>query len=136
MFSSSEEVLRFIAEEGVQQHHRLPLAAIPHPERHLADIDTVQLEAIEHEPHLPGRSSANRERKNHPAGHNDPLLQARLFSYLDTQLTRLGGPNFTQLPVNRPHCPVNDMLRDGMYQTPVHTGLASTAPTASTAASR
>lgn len=55
---------------------------------------------------------------------NDPLLQARLFSYLDTQLTRLGGPNFTQLPINRPHCPVNDMLRDGMHQTGVHTGVA------------
>ena len=36
---------------------------------------------------------------------NDPLMQARLFSYLDTQLTRLGGPNFAQLPINRPHCP-------------------------------
>lgn len=55
---------------------------------------------------------------------NDPLMQARLFSYLDTQLTRLGGPNFTQLPINRPHCPVNDMLRDGMHQTAIHTGLA------------
>ena len=53
---------------------------------------------------------------------NDPLMQARLFSYLDTQLTRLGGPNFTQLPINRPHCPVNDMLRDGMHQTAIHTG--------------
>src|SRR4029079_2117930 len=40
---------------------------------------------------------------------NDPLMQARLFSYLDTQLTRLGGPNFAQLPINRPHCPVNDI---------------------------
>jgi catalase len=59
---------------------------------------------------------------------NDPLLQARLFSYLDTQLTRLGGPNFTQLPINRPHCPVNDMLRDGMHQTAVHTGLAPYRP--------
>ena len=59
---------------------------------------------------------------------NDPLLQARLFSYLDTQLTRLGGPNFTQLPVNRPHCPVDDMLRDGMHQTAVHTGLAPYRP--------
>ena len=48
---------------------------------------------------------------------NDPLMQARLFSYLDTQITRLGGPNFAQLPINRPHCPVNDMLRDGMHQT-------------------
>jgi catalase len=55
---------------------------------------------------------------------NDPLMQARLFSYLDTQITRLGGPNFAQLPINRPHCPVNDMLRDGMHQTAVHTGLA------------
>ncbi|GAB3036592.1 catalase [Mycobacterium bourgelatii] len=55
---------------------------------------------------------------------NDPLMQARLFSYLDTQLTRLGGPNFTQLPINRPHCPVNDMFRDGMHQTAIHTGQA------------
>ncbi len=59
---------------------------------------------------------------------NDPLMQARLFSYLDTQLTRLGGPNFTQLPINRAHCPVNDMLRDGMHQTAVHTGLAAYRP--------
>ena len=55
---------------------------------------------------------------------NDPLMQARLFSYLDTQLTRLGGPNFPQLPINRPHAEVNDMLRDGMHQTAIHTGLA------------
>jgi catalase len=61
---------------------------------------------------------------------NDPLLQARLFSYLDTQLTRLGGPNFTQLPINRAHCPVNDMLRDGMHQTAVHTGMAPYLPNA------
>ena len=59
---------------------------------------------------------------------NDPLMQARLFSYLDTQITRLGGPNFTQLPINRPHCPVNDMLRDGMHQTAVHTGVAAYHP--------
>jgi catalase len=55
---------------------------------------------------------------------NDPLMQARLFSYLDTQLTRLGGPNFSQLPINRPHCPVNDMLRDGLHQSAIHTGVA------------
>jgi catalase len=59
---------------------------------------------------------------------NDPLLQARLFSYLDTQLTRLGGPNFSQLPINRPHCPVNDMLRDGMHQTAVPEGLVAYLP--------
>ena len=55
---------------------------------------------------------------------NDPLMQARLFSYLDTQLTRLGGPNFTQLPINRPRCPVNDMFRDGMHQSAVHDGIS------------
>ncbi|SHN46244.1 catalase [Cryptosporangium aurantiacum] len=59
---------------------------------------------------------------------NDPLLQARLFSYLDTQLTRLGGPNFPQLPINRPHTEVNDNLRDGMHQTAVHRGQAPYLP--------
>ncbi|MDQ1040335.1 catalase [Streptomyces sp. V3I8] len=59
---------------------------------------------------------------------DDPLLAGRLFSYLDTQLTRLGGPNFGQLPINRPHAPVNDMLRDGMHQTAVHTGTAPYKP--------
>ncbi|MBE7187162.1 catalase [Jatrophihabitans endophyticus] len=55
---------------------------------------------------------------------NDPLLQGRLFSYLDTQLTRLGGPNWTQLPINRAHAPINDMLRDGFHQGAVHGGVA------------
>jgi catalase len=59
---------------------------------------------------------------------NDPLLQGRMFSYLDTQLSRLGGPNFTQLPINRPHVPVDDMLRDGMHQTAVHRGVAPYQP--------
>ncbi|HLS08880.1 catalase [Lentibacillus sp.] len=44
---------------------------------------------------------------------NDPLLQGRLFSYLDTQLIRLGGPNFTELPINRPVCPFHNNQRDG-----------------------
>src|SRR3954468_4060184 len=59
---------------------------------------------------------------------NDPLLQARLFSYLDTQITRLGGPNFVQIPINRPHAPVNDMLREGFHQHGVHTGVAPYKP--------
>ncbi|MFE5141338.1 catalase [Streptomyces fagopyri] len=59
---------------------------------------------------------------------NDPLLQGRLFSYLDTQISRLGGPNFAQLPINRTHAPVNDMLRDGMHQTAVHRGVAPYRP--------
>ena len=59
---------------------------------------------------------------------NDPLLQVRLFSYVDTQLTRLGGPNFNQLPINRPNSMVDDMLRDGMHQQNVHTGIAPYLP--------
>ncbi|MFZ5845920.1 MAG: catalase [Actinomycetota bacterium] len=59
---------------------------------------------------------------------DDPLLHARLFSYLDTQLTRLGGPNFAQIPINRPHVPVNDMHRDGFHQHAVHGGAAPYKP--------
>ncbi|MFG2621239.1 catalase [Streptomyces sp. NPDC048507] len=59
---------------------------------------------------------------------DDPLLAGRLFSYLDTQISRLGGPNFGQIPVNRPHAPVNDMLRDGMHQSAVHAGAAPYRP--------
>ena len=59
---------------------------------------------------------------------NDPLLQARLFSYVDTQLTRLGGPNFHQIPINRPHADVNDMFRDGFHQAGVHGGVAPYKP--------
>jgi catalase len=53
---------------------------------------------------------------------NDPLLQMRNFSYLDTQLIRLGGPNFAQLPVNRPIAEVNTNQRDGYHQSRVHQG--------------
>lgn len=47
---------------------------------------------------------------------NDPLLQGRLFSYTDTQLSRLGGPNFHEIPINRPVVPVINNQRDGMHR--------------------
>jgi len=47
---------------------------------------------------------------------NDPLLQGRLFSYLDTQLSRLGSPNFHQLPINAPKCPFANQQRDAHMQ--------------------
>ncbi|MGH9884394.1 MAG: catalase, partial [bacterium] len=59
---------------------------------------------------------------------NDPLMQARLFSYLDTQLTRLGGPNFTQLPINRPVAPVHNHQQDGFHQYGVPTMRANYHP--------
>ena len=59
---------------------------------------------------------------------NDPLLQVRLFSYIDTQLSRLGGPNFAQLPINCPHAAVNSMQRDGMHQHEIPAGVAPYQP--------
>jgi len=55
---------------------------------------------------------------------DDPLLQARLFSYLDTQLTRLGGPNFAQIPINRPIAPVHNHQQDGLHQHAIPTARA------------
>ncbi|WP_432211195.1 catalase HPII [Acinetobacter variabilis] len=59
---------------------------------------------------------------------NDPLLQARLFSYTDTQLSRLGGPNFHQIPINKPVCPFHNNQRDGLHQRLIHTGQANYEP--------
>jgi catalase len=59
---------------------------------------------------------------------NDPLLQGRNFSYLDTQLKRLGSPNFTQIPVNAPRCPVFDFQQDGHMAMSNPTGRANYEP--------
>jgi len=59
---------------------------------------------------------------------NDPLLQGRLFSYLDTQKSRLGTANFHQIPVNAPKCPMHNFQRDGMMQTQVPKGRANYEP--------
>ncbi|CAN5271666.1 catalase [soil metagenome] len=59
---------------------------------------------------------------------NDPLLQGRLFSYLDTQLSRLGSPNFHQIPINAPKCPFANHQRDAHMQTSVPKGRASYEP--------
>lgn len=54
----------------------------------------------------------------------DPLLQGRVFSYLDTQLNRHGGPNFEQLPINRPVSPIHNNNRDGAGQNFIHRNIA------------
>ncbi len=59
---------------------------------------------------------------------NDPLLQGRLFSYLDTQLKRLGGPNFHEIPINRPVCPMQNFQRDGHMRQTVNTGRVNYEP--------
>ncbi len=59
---------------------------------------------------------------------NDPLLQGRLFSYTDTQLIRLGGPNFHEIPINRPVVPVFNNQRDGHMRQTINKGKASYNP--------
>jgi catalase len=59
---------------------------------------------------------------------DDPLLQGRLFSYTDTQLSRLGGPNFHELPINRGVCPFHNFQRDGMHRMLVNKGQAAYEP--------
>jgi catalase len=100
--------------------------------------EVVPLEVI-------GRMVLNRNPDNHFAeteqsafhpGHvppgidftNDPLLQGRLFSYTDTQLLRLGGPNFHELEINRPRCPMHNFQRDGIQRQAVHAGRVAYEP--------
>ena len=59
---------------------------------------------------------------------NDPLLQGRLFSYTDTQMSRLGGPNSHELPINRGVCPMHNFQRDGMHQQTIHRGQVAYEP--------
>jgi catalase len=59
---------------------------------------------------------------------NDPLMQGRLFSYTDTQLIRLGGPNFHEIPINRPVAPVHNNQRDGFMRQTVNRGQTSYEP--------
>lgn len=59
---------------------------------------------------------------------NDPLLQGRLFSYIDTQLIRLGGPNFHEIPINRPLTHIHANQRDGYHRAMINTGKTSYSP--------
>ena len=59
---------------------------------------------------------------------NDPLLQGRLFSYTDTQLLRLGGPNFHQIPINRSLAPVYNNQRDGLQRQTIDKGTVNYSP--------
>ena len=59
---------------------------------------------------------------------NDPLLAGRIHSYVDTQITRLGGPNFHEIPINAPVAPVHNHQRDGLHRQAVHRGQVSYEP--------
>ncbi|WP_070400101.1 catalase [Hydrogenophaga sp. PML113] len=59
---------------------------------------------------------------------NDPLLAGRIHSYVDTQISRLGGPNFHEIPINAPIAPVHNNQRDGMHRQTIHRGRVSYEP--------
>jgi len=59
---------------------------------------------------------------------NDPLLAGRIHSYVDTQISRLGGPNFHEIPINAPMAPVHNNQRDGLHRQAIHRGRVSYEP--------
>lgn len=132
--------------KGQYPEWELGLQLIPEEDEHRFGFDILDPTKLWPEELVPvkrvGKMTLNRNVSNffaeteqvafHP-GHvvpgidfsNDPLLQGRLFSYTDTQLTRLGGPNFHQIPINRPVCPFHNNQRDGMHQMTIHEGQTS-----------
>lgn len=122
---------------------------VPEEDEHKFDFDLLDPTKIIPEEIVPvqiiGKMTLNRNPDNffaeteqvafHP-GHivsgidfsNDPLLQGRLFSYTDTQLSRLGGPNFHEIPINRPIAPVHNNQRDGIMRQTINAGQSSYNP--------
>ncbi|MFD9564254.1 catalase [Streptomyces sp. NPDC059994] len=130
-------------EAGVYPEYELGVQLIPEDDEFAFDFDLLDATKLIPEEQVPvrpiGRMVLDRNPENffaeteqvafHTANvvpgidlTDDPLLQARNFSYLDTQLSRLGGPNFAQLPVNRPVAAVRTNQRDGMHQSALHGG--------------
>ena len=63
-----------------------------------------------------------------PGFHQRSAAAGRLFSYTDTQISRLGGPNFHEIPINRPTCPYHNFQRDGMHRQDIDTNPANYEP--------
>ena len=136
-------------ETGAYPEWELGLQIIPEADEDTFDFDLLDPTKLVPEELVPvervGRLTLDRNPDNffaeteqvafHP-GHvvpgidftNDPLLQGRLFSYTDTQLTRLGGPNFHEIPINRPVAPLHNNQRDGLMRQTINTGHAAYHP--------
>jgi catalase len=132
-------------ESGAFPEWEFGVQVIPEKDEHKFDFDLLDPTKIVPEELVPvqriGKMTLNRNPDNffaeteqvafHP-GHivpgidftNDPLLQGRLFSYTDTQLSRLGSPNFHEIPINRPVVPVHNNQRDGHMRQTINKGIA------------
>ncbi|HEY8398880.1 MAG TPA: catalase [Flavihumibacter sp.] len=136
-------------ENGFFPEWELGLQIIPEADEHKYPFDLLDPTKIVPEELVPvqrvGKLTLNRNPDNFFAeteqvafhvGHvvpgidftNDPLLQGRLFSYTDTQLIRLGGPNFHEIPINRPIVPVHNNQRDGYMRQTINRGRANYHP--------
>ncbi|WP_017349500.1 catalase HPII [Pantoea sp. A4] len=136
-------------EAGDYPEYELGLQLIPEEDECKFDFDILDATKLIPEELVPvervGKMVLNRNPDNffaeteqvafHP-GHivpgldftNDPLLQGRLFSYTDTQISRLGGPNFHEIPINRPVCPYHNFQRQGMHRQDIDTNPANYEP--------
>jgi len=136
-------------EAGDYPEYELGLQLIPEEDEFKFDFDLLDPTKLIPEELVPvqlvGKMVLNRNPDNffaeneqaafHP-GHivpgldftHDPLLQGRLFSYTDTQISRLGGPNFHEIPINRPTCPYHNFQRDGMHRQDIDTNPANYEP--------
>lgn len=136
-------------EAGDFPEYELGLQLIPEEDEFKFDFDLLDATKLIPEALVPvqlvGKMVLNRNPDNffaeteqvafHP-GHivpgldftNDPLLQGRLFSYTDTQISRLGGPNFHEIPINRPVCPYHNFQRQGMHRMEIDTNPANYEP--------
>lgn len=136
-------------EAGDYPEFELGLQIIPEEDEHKFDFDILDATKLIPEALVPveivGKMVLNRNPDNFfaeteqiafcPANivpgidfSEDPLLQGRVFSYRDTQMHRLGGPNFNELPINRPVCPVHNQQRDGLYRMQIDTTAANYEP--------
>lgn len=136
-------------QNGDYPEWELGLQVVPEEDEHKFDFDLLDPTKLIPEELVPvkvvGKMTLNRNPDNYFAeteqaafhiGHivpgidfsNDPLLQGRLFSYTDTQLLRLGGPNFNELPINRPVCPFHNNQRDALHRQTINKGQASYEP--------
>ncbi|QEC45229.1 catalase [Pseudobacter ginsenosidimutans] len=136
-------------EKGIYPEYELGVQIIPEKDEHNFDFDLLDPTKLIPEELVPvqriGKLTLNRNPDNFFAeteqvafhiGHvvpgidftNDPLLQGRLFSYTDTQLIRLGGPNFHEIPINRPIVPIHNNQRDGFMRQQINKGRVSYNP--------
>ena len=136
-------------ENGAFPEWELGVQIIPEEDEHKFEFDLLDPTKLVPEELVPvtriGKMTLNRNPDNFFAeteqvafhiGHvvpgidftNDPLLQGRLFSYTDTQLLRLGGPNFHEIPINRPIVPVHNNQRDGLMRQTINKGQSSYNP--------